>query len=790
MGILSDIRVRGSIEKLLAAEDVNSPEAKKAFTKLKDLAQDAVPKLIETLGTVEGEQRARIAALLALSLSNQTLSLYVDGISNNNARTAEAVIAIMAKSRAFDPNRLVLQLSREDVSEAAVIKVLQAHKDRLRAKELLNAASKLDRVRQGPLFTIIADIATPELIPDLVARASAKEATMRMNVSRILSRFDTAETREALSRLLADPQKAVRLSALRGITSMTTKPDLVPIIALLRDPDFNVQNLAIEIIVKWHDDDTMQKIFPLITDEAEHVRRAGVEILNILGTPESVSALLSGLRDQDWWVRERAADALVKIGGPKVVRAMTELIKSDDDFIRRTAVEVLAATHDKSAFDQLLDSLDDADWWVRERAIDALASIGDNQAVPFLRKALHKDPHTRIVAIRALGKLGDSSAIRDIKDCLTDPESAVVKQALDTLGEITDQVFAFDVREAIRNVMEGANPDILEAAENALQTLNQRLGGSRTAAATAGPAGDTGERPAAGASLHDEFPEAESLQSEKLQPGQMLAGRYQMVKRIGKGAFGTVILFEDVLVAEKVVLKFINPQYASDPQVRQRFVHEIRYARRVTHPNVIRIHDFLTFGDAAAISMEYFAGHALADELKDEKALGLKRARDIILQVTAGLAAAHKEGIIHRDLKPANILINEAGLTKVVDFGIAAAGGNADTRLTRTGMVVGTPTYLAPEQVQGKPIDQRTDIYSMGILMYQMLAGSPPYKGPDAMSLMYQHVQGNPTPLHIANPDIPKTLSALVHKAMAVDPTKRYQSMDELHDQFQKLSFD
>lgn len=789
MGILADIRVRGLIEKLLSAKDANSEEAKKAFSKLKDLAEEAVPKLVETLGTVDGEQRARLSALLAVSLSNQTLPLYIDGISSSNPRTAEAMIAIMTKSRAFDPNRLLLHLSRKDVTEAALIKVLQAHKDRLRGKDLLNMASKLDPVRQGPLFAIVADIATPELIPDLVARASAKEATMRMNVSRILARFDTAETREALSKLLADPQKAVRLSALRGVASMSSRPDIEPIIELLHDPDFNVQNLAIEIIVKWHDPETLEKIFPLITDEAEHVRRAGVEILNILGTPDAVSALLAGLRDRDWWVRERAADALVKIGGPKVVRAMTELIKSDDEFIRRTAVEVLAATHDESAFDQLLDSLGDADWWVRERAIDALASIGDARAAPFLRQALHKDTHTRIVAIRALGKLGDTSAIRDIKDCLTDPEPAVVKQALETLGQITDQVFAFEVTEAIRSVQEGASAEVREAADGALRAIKGRLGESRLASAASGPPGDTGERsaimpaPTAHVGL-------DTLQPEKLQPGQVLAGRYEMVKRIGKGAFGTVILFEDVLVAEKVVLKFINPQYATDPQVRQRFVHEIRYARRVTHPNVIRIHDILALGEAAAISMEYFPGHALADELKDEKPLDLKRARDIILQVTAGLAAAHKEGIIHRDLKPANILINEAGLTKVVDFGIAAAGGNADTRLTRTGMVVGTPTYLAPEQVQGKPIDQRTDIYSMGILMYQMLSGSPPYKGPDAISLMYQHVQGNATPLHIVNPDIPKTLSAVVHKAMAVDPAKRYQTMEELHDQFQKLSLD
>ncbi len=273
-------------------------------------------------------------------------------------------------------------------------------------------------------------------------------------------------------------------------------------------------------------------------------------------------------------------------------------------------------------------------------------------------------------------------------------------------------------------------------------------------------------------------------------PGTVLADRYELIKDIGKGAFGTVQLFNDRLLNEKVILKFINPQFASDRNVTRRFVHEIRYARRITHHNVIRLHDFLTFGDAAAISMEYFPSHTLADELKDDTPMPWSRAREILIQITSGLAAAHKADVVHRDIKPANILINQDSVVKLVDFGIAAITGNEDTRLTRTGMVVGTPTYLSPEQVMGKPVDNRTDIYSLGIIMYQMFTGKPPYQGDDAMSLMYQHVQGDAKPLHLVNPAISKTLSAVVKKAMAVDPDKRYQSMDELRERIEMLPTD
>jgi serine/threonine-protein kinase len=425
----------------------------------------------------------------------------------------------------------------------------------------------------------------------------------------------------------------------------------------------------------------------------------------------------------------------------------------------------------------------DTDWWVRERAIDALAAIGDSRAVPVLIKALDKDTHTRLVAIRALAELGAVNAVRDILPHLEDPEMSVRKQAIQALATLTDDYHAHEARQAINNAAEGGDHEVKDAAEAALDAINRRLGrsGGLAMAGTemsAPPPEDTDEVKA------PKEPSSAELIGDpsELPPGTMLGNRYQLIKKIGRGAFGTVLLFEDTVVNEQVILKFINPQFSADKNVGQRFVHEIRYARRITHENVIRIHDFLNFGSAAAISMEYFASHTLGDELKAGKPLAWPHARKLLLQITSGLAAAHRAEVVHRDIKPGNILIDDSGLVKVVDFGIAAASGNAETRLTRTGMVVGTPAYLAPEQVLGKPIDNRTDMYSLGVIMYQMLAGHPPYKGEDAMSLMYQHVQGQATPLHVANPEVSKTLSAIVNKAMAVDPDKRYQTMDDLHD--------
>ena len=199
---------------------------------------------------------------------------------------------------------------------------------------------------------------------------------------------------------------------------------------------------------------------------------------------------------------------------------------------------------------------------------------------------------------------------------------------------------------------------------------------------------------------------------------------------------------EDTVVDERLILKFLNPNVSEDEEVMKRFVHELRYSRKITHKNVIRIYDFLYIQGNYAISMEYFPSHTLGSEVVNEKPLDLKRAMQFGIDICTGMTVAHQQGIVHRDLKPANVLINQEGLLKIVDFGVAAAQREGDTQLTKTGYVIGSPKYMAPEQILGKKVDERADIYALGVMLYEMTTGVPPYSRGDHMSVMYQHVQG------------------------------------------------
>jgi len=273
---------------------------------------------------------------------------------------------------------------------------------------------------------------------------------------------------------------------------------------------------------------------------------------------------------------------------------------------------------------------------------------------------------------------------------------------------------------------------------------------------------------------------ASRLDIQTLKPGEIIEGRYKYIDRIGRGAFGTVLLMEDTVVDERLILKFLNPNVSQDEEVMKRFVHELRYSRKITHKNVIRIYDFLYIQGLYAISMEYFPSHTLGAEVVNEKPVELKRAVQFGIDICTGMTVAHQVGIVHRDLKPANVLINQEGLLKIVDFGVAAAQREGDTQLTKTGYVIGSPKYMAPEQILGKKVDQRADIYALGVILYEVLTGVPPYTRGDHMSVMYQHVQGKARVARDVNPALPQELSDIVMRAMAVDKTKRFQTMPEL----------
>ena len=269
---------------------------------------------------------------------------------------------------------------------------------------------------------------------------------------------------------------------------------------------------------------------------------------------------------------------------------------------------------------------------------------------------------------------------------------------------------------------------------------------------------------------------------------RVFSGRYRIIRHLARGGMAEVYLAEDVLLSRTVALKVLFPELAQDEAFVERFRREARAAASLNHHNIVSVYDFGEDEGSWFIVMEYVDGETLRHIIRGDGPMEPARAAEIGAEVAAALAAAHARGIVHRDVKPANVLIAAStGTVKVTDFGIARAA-NARQGLTMPGTVLGTATYLSPEQAQGAAVDHRTDLYSLGMVLYEMLAGRPPFTGDTPVAIAYRHLKEQAPPPSTHNPRVPPALDAIVMKAMAKDPAARQASAEELRTQL--LDFD
>jgi serine/threonine protein kinase len=256
-----------------------------------------------------------------------------------------------------------------------------------------------------------------------------------------------------------------------------------------------------------------------------------------------------------------------------------------------------------------------------------------------------------------------------------------------------------------------------------------------------------------------------------------IPNRYQILDEVGTGGTGVVYKVRCLETGEIVALKVLKPGIASDQEQQDNLRKEVCLARKVTHKNVCRIHEFSRSNGMACISMEFVEGENLLSKLRRDGRLSVRKSFEIARQICAGLREAHSQGIVHRDLKPANIMLDQKGVVKIMDFGIARLSqGNG----LMTGTMAGTPAYMAPEQVELKPIGPRTDIYSVGILMYEMVTGSQAFDGDTPIAIALKQIRESPKRPKELVPDLPASTEALIMKCLHKDPARRFQSVGEL----------
>ena len=262
--------------------------------------------------------------------------------------------------------------------------------------------------------------------------------------------------------------------------------------------------------------------------------------------------------------------------------------------------------------------------------------------------------------------------------------------------------------------------------------------------------------------------------------------RYELHRQIARGGMADVFLARDLLLDRPVAIKVLFDQFSKDQQFVERFRREAQRAANLNHPNIVSVFDWGEESGTYFIVMEYVEGRSLAEIIRTEGSIHPDKVAEISSEVAAALSFAHRNGIVHRDVKPGNVLVAPNGHIKVADFGIARALANVQSELTQAGTVMGTATYISPEQAQGMEVDPRSDLYSLGVMVYEMLSGHPPFRGETPVAVAYQHVQDSPVSLRASGVSVAESLEAVTMKLLAKNPVNRYPTAEDLRSDLRR----
>ena len=268
--------------------------------------------------------------------------------------------------------------------------------------------------------------------------------------------------------------------------------------------------------------------------------------------------------------------------------------------------------------------------------------------------------------------------------------------------------------------------------------------------------------------------------------GQIIS-HYKILEKLGEGGMGVVYGAEDTKLKRIVALKFLPPEFTRDKDAKERFFIEAQAAASLSHSNIVTVHEIDEYEDQIYIAIEYVEGQSLKDKIESGP-LNIDDALKIAIQTAEGLNEAHEKGIVHRDIKSANIMITDKGHVKIMDFGLAKLKGKS--KLTKAGTTVGTASYMSPEQSMGKKVDHRTDIWSLGVVLYEMITGQLPFKGDYEQAVVYSILNEEPEPVTGLRTGVPVELERIINKALVKDPSERYQHVDDMMVDLRKLKKD
>ena len=800
MAVLGGLFFNRALKQFLDCDDLASDKGIAVTEKVRHSAKNSLETLLKVIPTVKKPHSDVLRDIFIEHSSGKSEQILLDSLENEHTSIRSTAIDILSHSSTINPGKLFKWLHESEHSTSEIIDILSYHKESLRPEQIINNALKLKKPDAERLLKLAQQAGQPVDLSALnIEPGSIERPTVKIILLRYFATLKQAEVSFIIARFLADNNKTVVIEALKALNNLQLQYDASVVLPFMESMTEVEQKMALQILQKQANSELVAKLAPSTTGKSDELREIFIKLVADYATQQSLEQFLSELEQQEWWGRDQAVQCLVKHENAQLAQAAKGLIEHKSEFISSTAQLLASPQGDEVDLDGMLETALHENWQVRQKAIALIGSSGKKESLALLRKVCERWPDSAVAVLKALSQLGFSKGLELAFTCMKMPEALVQREALGTVFSLANAQHAGNIRDTVLALVPKLQPTVRDTALEVLNQLTKdfalselkiddkelfetRLVKSETNQGV--------EKSAVGKSSTQTTQVVNFLNIEELKKGDLWVDRFRIVKQIGRGAMGRVMLAEDEIVGEQITLKFMHPELTADGESRERFLREVKYSRKVSHSNVIRIHDMLFKDGLCAISMEYFDSKGVDDLLEKVKCFEIKPGLEILYQIAAGMSAAHKQGVIHRDLKPSNVLINEQGLAKVADFGIASALSHSDATLTKTGLIIGTPAYLSPERAKGLEADYRCDIYALGVIAYRMFAGRLPYEG-EPMSILFQHLEGKARPLHEINQSVNSRVSLLVQKMMAVKAVNRIQTMDDacnaIQDEIKRL---